>query len=372
MIEKPQRRKLRCFVASAFGYDDVDRVYVKLIKPTLGPLHVAVSRVDRVDHNDDIDNKIMELLTAADFCIADLTYARPSVYYEAGFAMASKPVIFIARKDHFKDRDNDPAGNLRVHFDLQMKNIIPWDGSDVTFKTRLKKRVKLVTRPLIQSLLSDAKKLKAREEFAALSQQQRIETLERIIEREIRSRSFRLENPDSLVYSRAWRNFCRLSSAFDAERKFRDVDITLRVYIEPQFQLKELRDVGYKKTFQPLKKPENAKARGRRQMVVSVFACLGKISPSNLERGFSHHAKRSDSDFREALHEEPKTGGLVRSFVMPIDQIDSPSDFRVCLGQALDYVCSAAARRFSNPNGIPILQPRVGPQRGTTLGHPPK
>jgi hypothetical protein len=61
MTDKPRHRKLRCFVASALGYDDLDRVYTKLIKPTLEPLHVAVSRVDRVDHNDDID-KIMELL----------------------------------------------------------------------------------------------------------------------------------------------------------------------------------------------------------------------------------------------------------------------------------------------------------------------
>src|SRR6266516_3801973 len=151
MTDNRQHRTLRCFVASALGYDDVDRIYTKLIKPTLGPLHIAVSRVDRVDHNGDIDNKIMELLDQADFCIADLTHARPSVYYEAGYALATKPVIFIARRDHFKARDSDPAGNLRVHFDLQMKNIIPWGSSDAAFTTKLKKRVKLVTRPLIQS-----------------------------------------------------------------------------------------------------------------------------------------------------------------------------------------------------------------------------
>jgi hypothetical protein len=61
MTKKARHRKLRCFVASAFGFDDVDRVFLKLIKPTLGPLGITVSRVDRVDHNDDIDNKIMEL-----------------------------------------------------------------------------------------------------------------------------------------------------------------------------------------------------------------------------------------------------------------------------------------------------------------------
>ena len=85
-------RQLRCFVASAFGKSDVDRVFSKLVKPTLKKMRVVVSRVDRINHNDDIDDKILELLNKADFCIADLTYARPSVYYEAGYAIASKPV----------------------------------------------------------------------------------------------------------------------------------------------------------------------------------------------------------------------------------------------------------------------------------------
>ncbi len=342
MTEKPYHRKLRCFVASAFGYDDVDRVYSKLIKSTLAPLHVAVSRVDRVDHNDDIDDKIMELLKSADFCIADLTHARASVYYEAGYAMASKPVIFIARKDHFKARDNDPAGNLRIHFDLQMKNIIPWGGPDATFRARLKNRVTLVSRPLVHSLLSVAKESKEREDFATLSQQQRITKLEQAAEREIRGRSFRLENPDT----RRWRRLFGLSSAFDAERQLGNVGITLRVYLEPQFQLKALRDVGYREAFQPLKKRENVKAKRSRQIIVSILACLGKISRSNLERGFSHHAKRTDSDIREALREDPTSGDLVRSIVIPIAQIDSLNRFRVCLGEALDYACSALARRF--------------------------
>jgi hypothetical protein len=35
-------------------------------------------------------------------------------------------------------------------FDLQMKSIIPWGSSDAAFNTKLKKRVKLVTRPLIR------------------------------------------------------------------------------------------------------------------------------------------------------------------------------------------------------------------------------
>src|ERR1043165_9807243 len=129
---------MKCFVASAFGHDDVDAIYDDCIVLILKKLSVVPLRVDRVDHNEDIDNKIFELLDSADFVIADLTYARPSVYYEAGYAAGkSKPVIYIAKRDHFKARDNDPHGNYRVHFDLQMKNIISWSEPDRTFSDTL-------------------------------------------------------------------------------------------------------------------------------------------------------------------------------------------------------------------------------------------
>ncbi len=340
MTDNRQHRTLRCFVASALGYDDVDRIYTKLIKPTLGPLHIAVSRVDRVDHNGDIDNKIMELLDQADFCIADLTHARPSVYYEAGYALATKPVIFIARRDHFKARDSDPAGNLRVHFDLQMKNIIPWGSSDAAFTTKLKKRVKLVTRPLIQSLLSDGKKSREREHFVALAPQQRIEALEQIAELEIRNRSFNIE--------RLGFNILEIQaggdSVFDAERKQGNCEITVRVYIKRQFQFKGLR-IGERKSFRPLKDPDASKPNRRKQIVVSIFASLGKISQNTLEKAFPRHAKNPKNYFREALDTD-RASGLVRSLVIPIGQIDSADDFRARISEALDFACSAAVRKL--------------------------
>ncbi|MEO7841617.1 MAG: hypothetical protein ABIU06_19930 [Anaerolineales bacterium] len=93
---------MKCFIASAFGHDDVDAIYDRCIIPILRKLSVTPLRVDRVEHNEDIDNKIFELLDSADFAIADLTYARPSVYYEAGYAAGKlKPVIYIAKRDHF-------------------------------------------------------------------------------------------------------------------------------------------------------------------------------------------------------------------------------------------------------------------------------
>ena len=85
--------KLRCFVAMAFGHKDTDAIF-KILRKTLGPLGINTQRVDRIEHNDNIDTKIISEIEAADLVIADLTYARPSVYFEAGYAQRSIPVIF--------------------------------------------------------------------------------------------------------------------------------------------------------------------------------------------------------------------------------------------------------------------------------------
>jgi nucleoside 2-deoxyribosyltransferase len=182
---------MKCFIASAFGHDDVDAIYDRCIVPILRKLSVMPLRVDRVEHNEDIDKKIFELLDSADFAIADLTYARPSVYYEAGYASGkSKPVVYIAKRDHFKARDDDPYGNFRVHFDLQMKNIISWAEPDRTFSDRLLERIRHILQPLEraskQNLVLDAE----RSEFNRLSMYDRIGVLQKTCIDQLRNRSF--------------------------------------------------------------------------------------------------------------------------------------------------------------------------------------
>ena len=143
---------MNCFVASAFDHEDVDAIYDHAIHPVLKELKLHPFRVDRVEHNEDIDDRIFRLIDQSQLCIADLTFARPSVYYEAGYAFGSgKPVIYIARRDHFRAREDDEAGNLRVHFDLQMKNIIYWTNPNDAFRKRLRSRLKHVLRPLLRA-----------------------------------------------------------------------------------------------------------------------------------------------------------------------------------------------------------------------------
>src|SRR6267143_392191 len=94
------RKRLKCFVAMAIGHEETDAVYDGLIAPTLRNKRVRPVRVDRIEHNEDIDDKIISEIETCDFMVADLTFARPSVYFEAGYAQRKVPVIYTGRKDH--------------------------------------------------------------------------------------------------------------------------------------------------------------------------------------------------------------------------------------------------------------------------------
>ena len=103
-------------------------------------------RVDKIVHNDRIDARIREEIKKADVLIADLTYARPSVYWEAGYAERAIPVIYICRKDHFDSKPSNDVVDLKVHFDLANANIISWSGiGSHRFIDELRKRLMFVT-----------------------------------------------------------------------------------------------------------------------------------------------------------------------------------------------------------------------------------
>jgi nucleoside 2-deoxyribosyltransferase len=206
--------RLRCFVAMAFGHGDTDEVYDS-IKKTLEPIGIDTIRVDRLEHNDDIDDRIIAEIKQADFVLADLTYARPSVYFEAGYAQRVVPVIFTARRDHFKAKFDDSQGNLRIHFDLQMRNIIGWSSArDETFLKRLNARVKRVVAPILAERRKDLEHKHQIAVFDRLSLQDRqssvLEVGKKYFSRigySITELTFSLENTPEYLYPGASRSF---------------------------------------------------------------------------------------------------------------------------------------------------------------------
>jgi len=176
----------------AFGSSDTDRLFARHLEPVLRREKLRVIRVDQTEHNRNINEVIMEELRLADVVVADLTYARPSVYFEAGFAERSTPVIYTARADHFRARDHDEHGNYRVHFDVSMRNIVSWKSpDDLTFSERLARRIRLVTRPLARTFAETKKLAAAESAYSALPTGARVTKLTNVATRILRQAAFK-------------------------------------------------------------------------------------------------------------------------------------------------------------------------------------
>jgi len=147
------RNKIYCFIAIRFGKHDTDAIY-EIIASIISEFGLEPRRIDRIEHIDNINQKIISELNEADIAIADLTYARPSVYFEAGYAYRKIPVIFTCRKDHLYNEDD----NLKVHFDTDRYPIVFWDNpDDKSFIPNLKSKLQyvidnLMNVPLLESL----------------------------------------------------------------------------------------------------------------------------------------------------------------------------------------------------------------------------
>jgi nucleoside 2-deoxyribosyltransferase len=160
----------------AVGRADTNRIYDKHILPTLRAAGIRAVFMGRLEHNDDIDKRIIREMEACDFAIADLTYARPSVYFEAGYAQRKVPVIYTAQADHLQPRHDDEYGNFRVHFDLLMRNIIPWSSpKDSTFARKLSKRISKVVAPMLRQRQTDERSKAEEQQFQRLPLVSRLE-----------------------------------------------------------------------------------------------------------------------------------------------------------------------------------------------------
>lgn len=174
----------------AFGRADTDAFYEDLLEPALSRNGILPIIVNRRQSNDDLNLQIIEELRRADFAVCDLTYARPSAYFEAGFAERVSPVIYTVREDHLSAGQAD---DLRVHFDLQMKPLITWrDPSDASFSTRIEKRLRAtVLRDWHRRRVAGDALTKARTEFEHTSVAQRLINVRHVAIRTLRKAGFR-------------------------------------------------------------------------------------------------------------------------------------------------------------------------------------
>ncbi len=109
------------FVAMWFGDTDqkarMDEAFHKAIQPAIEQAGYLATRVDLVEHNDWIMDKVLGDIRLAPFVVADFTGHRNGVYFEAGFARGlGIPVIHTCKAEHL---DN-------AHFDTVQLNHVLW------------------------------------------------------------------------------------------------------------------------------------------------------------------------------------------------------------------------------------------------------
>lgn len=110
------------FVAMSFA-PKLAKLYDRAIRPGIedGPTGYKAIRVDRLEHNEKVCDRILAEIRRSSLMVADFTGHRQGVYFEAGFAVGlGIPVIWTCKQSHMKE----------AHFDTRQYNHIAWSDPD--------------------------------------------------------------------------------------------------------------------------------------------------------------------------------------------------------------------------------------------------
>jgi hypothetical protein len=124
--------KERVFVIMSMDKEDSSLEDVHhAIKRVCKSFSLHAERSDDIEHSGSITNKIKERIKAAGTLVADLSYDRPNVYYELGYAhgLGRDEEVILLAKEHSK-----------LHFDIKDFNIIFYKNI-TELETKLKKRL---------------------------------------------------------------------------------------------------------------------------------------------------------------------------------------------------------------------------------------
>ena len=129
-LEKDYKKFTQAFIAMSFDHK---------MDTTSNAIHAGISqagytpmRVDRVEHLEKIDDKIIGEINKSKFLVADFTGHKTGVYFEAGYALGRGiPVLWTCKKEELSG----------LHFDIRQYNCIDW-SSENELTERLLNRIK--------------------------------------------------------------------------------------------------------------------------------------------------------------------------------------------------------------------------------------
>jgi hypothetical protein len=131
-LDKVPQQARQIFVAMSFA-ESLREAYEAGIAPAIREHRYQPVRMDRVEHNDRIDDRIIAEIRRSAAIVADFSGLRSGVFFEAGVALGlGLPIIWTCHATDFESVSN--------HFDTRQFNHIRW-SSPAELRTSLKARM---------------------------------------------------------------------------------------------------------------------------------------------------------------------------------------------------------------------------------------
>ena len=120
------------------------KFYNEVYEPIIKEFNLNPILISNEEPEESIDVEILNQIRICRFMICDLTYSRPSVYFEVGYAFGrGVKIIYTCREDHNSDSSNFKPDINKVHFDVRNRKISWWSEQNFDgFKEELRDRIK--------------------------------------------------------------------------------------------------------------------------------------------------------------------------------------------------------------------------------------